>query len=383
MKMNAFISRVLLCLCLLPGFVLQSQNCYYKHLKGTIGKTPVTMELHSNGIQEYYEGDTLTSAESFSGTYTYDRFQEPIDFYGYRTASDMIELDEYYGQENTGKFEGSLDSDGHFNGVWKNPDASKMIPFTLAESYPEGSIAFETYCWGDSARLFEDMEISPGATNSMQLLWPQSNTPAATAAFLKKAITSGILGDSLSRTIQTPEMVYVEDREAFFKAYRSDMSEIRSDDSTVMEYPYMYSYDQQTSLLVAWNENNRLSLGYELSLYTGGAHGNYATSYLTYDLKKGHALQLKDVFLPGFEQPLSKALETAVRKKYELTEDQALTEVLFEDSITFNENFYLTGKGIVFAYVPYEIAAYAMGQIELFIPFAEISALLQPEMNKL
>ena len=378
MKINASALVPVLCAFLWSGFSLTAQNCYYKHLKGTIGKSPVTMQLHGNGILGYYDGDTYKEGEAFSGTYTYNKYQEPINFQGYRTSTGMIELNEYYADESTGQFNGNFDSEGNFNGVWKNAEETLIIPFSLRESYPDGTVALETYCRSDSMKLFETMEFSPEAKNYMQWLWPAKTTSESTKTFLEKAIPAAMLMDSVAPTVQSPEMLYMVDKNTFFEAYRYDMSEIRQDDSTVAEYPYMYSYDQQTALRVLWNEDYRLSLGYELYLYTGGAHGNYATSYLSYDLKSERALLLNDVFLPGFEDPLNALLEAAVRKKFQLTEEQALTEVLFDDGISFNENFYLTGKGIVFAYVPYEIAAYAVGQIELFIPFVEIGALLQP-----
>ncbi|WP_404980203.1 RsiV family protein [Chitinophaga pollutisoli] len=43
-----------------------------------------------------------------------------------------------------------------------------------------------------------------------------------------------------------------------------------------------------------------------------------------------------------------------------------------------NDNFYLTNKGAVFSFVPYEIAAYAAGQITLFVPWNEIRSVVQP-----
>ncbi len=368
---------------LLPVFIwlslseMLAQGCYYKHLQGTIGKAPVTLQLHGNGLLGYYDGDVYRESESFSGTYSYDKYQEPIPLYGNRTAAGMIELQEYYGDVNTGKFSGSLDTAGRFTGVWESADGNRHLPFALAETYPEGSMSFDMYCHSDSMLLFEGAASSPRATVSLNMLWPRNQTSAA-AAYLRKALPAAMFGDSITAVIRNAEMAFQYDRNAFFQSYRADMSEISRFDSMVMEYPYMYSYDQESSLRVVWNERNRLSVGYDVYLYSGGAHGNYGTGYLTYDLKKLKVLKLDDVFVPGFEESLSAELEKAVRHKYQIGEDQPLSEMLFEDAISFNENFYLTGKGITFVYVPYEIAAYALGQIELFIPFAAVSQWLQP-----
>ncbi|RYF79039.1 MAG: DUF3298 domain-containing protein, partial [Chitinophagaceae bacterium] len=69
--------------------------------------------------------------------------------------------------------------------------------------------------------------------------------------------------------------------------------------------------------------------------------------------------------------------------QFKLKPTDALTEVLFENKIAPNDNFYITGKGIGFSYAPYEIAAYAYGEINLFIAFKDIEANLQPGFKKL
>ena len=56
--------------------------------------------------------------------------------------------------------------------------------------------------------------------------------------------------------------------------------------------------------------------------------------------------------------------------------------MMMEDHIEMNDNFYLMPNGIGFYYNPYEVAAYAVGTTDLFIPFSEIQAFLQPEYRR-
>ena len=44
-----------------------------------------------------------------------------------------------------------------------------------------------------------------------------------------------------------------------------------------------------------------------------------------------------------------------------------------------NDNFRLDAKGMTYAYNPYEIAPYAMGVIEFFVPYEEVRHLLRPQ----
>ena len=80
---------------------------------------------------------------------------------------------------------------------------------------------------------------------------------------------------------------------------------------------------------------------------------------------------------------VQKLLEKEFVKKFPLDEDQKLSDVLLAEKIEPGENFMLSGKGITFNYVPYEIAAYVYGQIELFIPYKQIESYLKPEFKKL
>ena len=40
-------------------------------------------------------------------------------------------------------------------------------------------------------------------------------------------------------------------------------------------------------------------------------------------------------------------------------------------------NAYLTPGGVLFGYVPYEISAYALGEVSVFVPLAELRPLLR------
>ncbi|WP_324288612.1 RsiV family protein [Pedobacter sp. SL55] len=43
------------------------------------------------------------------------------------------------------------------------------------------------------------------------------------------------------------------------------------------------------------------------------------------------------------------------------------------------KSFYVSDKGLVFLYNPYEIKAYAEGVTELVIPFSELSGIAKPQ----
>ena len=170
-------------------------------------------------------------------------------------------------------------------------------------------------------------------------------------------------------------------RDTFFASYLDMLAEEKPDSAG--EVATMLNYAESTTQSIIFNEKGLLSVGYSTYSYTGGAHGNHATTLATYDLGQKKALTLTDVFLPKFEKTINKALANTARRQFNMKPNEPLSNNLFGNSIESTPNFCITAKGITFLYNPYEIAAYAMGEIELFIPFAEVKSVVNPRFLSL
>lgn len=351
----------------------------YFHFVGSIGKIPVTMDLTQEPSRYSGEG---SGAYDFKGSYYYNRMEAPLQLYGYIDEKNNVVLteSESSGLEYSGFFNGKVGADGFFSGVWMNSDSSRTLKFVLKEAYPEGTLAFDVSANYDSLKLKPELENSPQATFGQSWLLPKKTKNPAVDQFVEKELRNGMIGDSLGRLYRDVPEIFKLLKSDFFARYveEVDVEAIEGDDAFSMA---MWNYEEFSEAGVAYNQNNLLTIGYLSYSYYGGAHGMYATSYMSYDLKNKKRLQLSDVFKPGYEEKLPMFLERAVRRQFKLQSDQPLSEVLFEDSIGLTENFGLTGKGIYFNYVPYEIAAYAAGEIKLYVPFIEIIDLLQPAFS--
>lgn len=124
-----------------------------------------------------------------------------------------------------------------------------------------------------------------------------------------------------------------------------------------------------------------MSLGGFWHSYSGGAHGNYGTKYLCFDIVRQKVLQLKDMLIPQGIATAQAFMAKSLRKQLGLTSEEPLSEGgILKDEIPVTENFYLTG--IAFSYSPYEIGPYAVGEIEIFLRFQELKAYLQTEFSK-
>lgn len=345
----------------------------YRHLKGQVGTLAVVMDLAYRPA-----GDDEFSTDMYHGSYYYSSKENPIDLYGSVDSTGQLVLYEVTLNDDTSPtFTGSFDQEqGVFKGEWSSGDGKKKMPVELHENYDD-AVRFTTYELEASQDLFEGKENSPYATISKIWLQPAAGTDATLASFLKKIIHQGLVGDSLATLYPIQEKAFEELSKDYFASYRTDMGDVKEEELGPDD-SFMFTYEQNASVEVLYNQNQLLTLGYWDYWYTGGAHGNYGTWLASYDLAAQKEITLQDVFLPGYEAKITPALEKAVRSRFGISAKEPLSSVLFEDAIAATENFGLTGKGVIFNYPPYEIAAYAAGEIRLFVPYSEIKNLLQP-----
>ncbi len=103
-------------------------------------------------------------------------------------------------------------------------------------------------------------------------------------------------------------------------------------------------------------------------------------SYTSYDLANKKVFSLPDIVTAPGIKTLSKLLESNFRKQYGVKPGESLASAgLFENIIKPNDNFYVTERGLMFTYNPYEIGPFAMGTIPIFVPFTSFQSDLQPK----
>lgn len=121
-----------------------------------------------------------------------------------------------------------------------------------------------------------------------------------------------------------------------------------------------------------------LGLAIDASTYTGGAHGNYATVFIHYDMTDGETFTLDAVVNNTFQNELAAVAERYFRNQENLGVDQTLEDHYFFDQGRFSlpDNFAFERDSMLFLYNIYEIKPYVEGQTELRVPYSDIERLL-------
>jgi len=121
-----------------------------------------------------------------------------------------------------------------------------------------------------------------------------------------------------------------------------------------------------------------LVCGINETTYTGGAHGSYYISYINVDRRDGHVITLDELCDEAHEKALTDSIVKQVMADNNCATLEQLKEetgiFMLSDEPVVADNFYFSEKGITFTYNQYEIAPYAVGVIEVTLPYATMKA---------
>lgn len=333
---------------------------FYKRMEGTIADQPVVVQL------QCYNG-------RIQGMYYYLNHGVWIMLSGAVNPANpnnvTIEESNFSDGEKTAILDCKYDQ-GTLKGSWRSADGKKNYLIDLKESYPEGSYTFTTMSLHDSLAAVPGVDSSPVANVSKAFVAPLKDDENSKwlGLQIKKAI--GIDSTLLTLDIQTGA---TKMNGKFLKGYRDEVKSMGEDG-----FSSFLNYEDVLNVSVCYNENGYVILNTDVYAYTGGAHGNGGSNFNCLDVKNKKALKLKDI-LKADSSRLQPIVETEFRKQQGLKSTDSLTGILFENHLATTDNFYFTNKGIGFYYFPYEVAAYAVGPIHVFVPFASLQHYLTPD----
>lgn len=163
--------------------------------------------------------------------------------------------------------------------------------------------------------------------------------------------------------------------DTFFKSELAYFDSLSNEEAILLESVNRWEITISTDIK---EFNDFVELDLSVWSYTGGAHGNGYTSHELIDRKSASVLKLNDVVkdIPEF---------TVLAEKYFRTQNDidpaaSLEELGFwfpENKFMCNENFYFENNSLYFFYNSYEIAPYAAGQLEFFIPLDDLKNFLK------
>ena len=124
------------------------------------------------------------------------------------------------------------------------------------------------------------------------------------------------------------------------------------------------------------NDRQFVSVGQLVYQFTGGAHGMSFLTASTVSVSSGRTISLADLFLPGSNY--RERLDGTVRR---VGAARGLP-LWGYNGVKETANYYLTDKGLVLFFQPYEIAPYSEGIVRIMAPYQELADILAFETEK-
>lgn len=180
------------------------------------------------------------------------------------------------------------------------------------------------------------------------------------------------VGDSIPTTLTSNAVL-----DTFMAGYNSNKADMTSRGYGADVFPWTL----ETNTTIPYYNPTIISYQIYSYSYLGGAHPSTNNWYYNFDWNTGNLLKMSDVLKSGFEKKLNELIVAAFRKERGLKPNEPLNSVLFNNTLTYTNNFAIRQGKLVFMYNPYDIAAYAYGPTVIEIPVSEMSDyLVNPAM---
>lgn len=331
----------------IPAVIAPVPAKFNRVLAGTIdNKHAIQMELNRN-------------AEYFYGRYFYEKNAERkyLDLGGKIDGEGNVSLAEMDGDKETGYFTGKLineirgdESALKFTGNWSKTKNGAGMPVALAERQLDlGGLKLITK---------EQSEENKKQKLSIQTAFPQLAGSDARAEKFNKAISEMIAKD--------------------LKGFKDENKEVIQETAARAEEGLGSSMETRYSVMYA--DKNLISLLFSTYSFTGGAHGNTATTPINYDLNRGEMLKLANLFQPNANYlKVISAYCIAAIKKRNINEDQEWIQNGAGPKAENYQSWSITPQGLVITFDAYQVAAYAVGPQEIVIPYSVLKPILKPD----
>jgi hypothetical protein len=170
-----------------------------------------------------------------------------------------------------------------------------------------------------------------------------------------------------------------KNKNEYFNSIKKDSKEWISDMNFSQEW---YS---DTGMNLKSRINDYMHIQYIWGSYEGGAHDNYGFYERVFDLKNNKKLQLKDITSVSKTKIEAMLLKNINKINSGTTDNTGMvnnSEMLLVEVIPATENFYFDEKNLYFHYSPYEITAFAAGDITIPVSWKELKGTINPEFEK-
>lgn len=215
-------------------------------------------------------------------------------------------------------------------------------------------------------KKLEDCEPEEGDCTFINLTFPVAENGTGEAERINKKIE-----DFIVRTIDYQDEENAEKAEQLAENFIEDYKEAAD------EFPeYELAWEATINGKVNYRSPAVISIKFNTSIFTGGAHGYRSTNYINFNPETGRILTSADLFTKEFVD----FVERDFREKNEIPLDDNInsTGLLFEnDEFHLPANIGFSENEVILHYNAYDIAPYSAGNFVFIYSKAEVEQYLK------
>ena len=242
------------------------------------------------------------------------------------------------------------------------------------------NIDFKEYVMDSTYHLFGD-NAKPSIKVNLSMYYPVKYDNQSVLDSLQRLVIKSIITTNSNRTLKDPEEVMrnfiaqlIEEYRWLEKDYEAALA---MQEESASSFFNEYLGEEKT----VFNKNGIFCFSTDVYRFMGGAHGVSDVRHTCVNLDNGSVITGDDLFIDDYESFLTPLILGKLVEIRKVKSTKELEKEGFFDisDIRPNNNFYLNEKGITYVYNPYEIAAYYIGTLEVFIPYEDITVILAPQ----
>jgi len=233
-----------------------------------------------------------------------------------------------------------------------------------------GQFSVDSVKVNDSIKLNDSLKIK---YSSKMLVFPSIHD--------KKLLDSIYFGDKNVQDFSKNglQSLLEKNKNEYFNNIKKDSKDWISDMKFAQEWYSDLGMDMKS------NSNDYLHIQYSWGSYEGGAHDNYGFSERVFDLKNNKKVELKDITSMPKNKLEALLMKNVNKMNGGATDDKGEinnSDMLLVEVIPATENFYFDDKNLYFHYSPYEITAFAAGDITIPVSWQDLAGTLTPQFKE-
>jgi len=225
-----------------------------------------------------------------------------------------------------------------------------------------------------------DKVKNPILSIELKFQFPTAYADVSVLKKIRRIMLEDFLPDVADTAIQ-PEIAMKSYINGKIKAYESSEMIIEDEDTQDNISQPEIAWKDNTDLLIRCNANGLLSYTVESVQFSGGAHGGTTFRNSIIDLKTGEKISEEDLFTESSLSLINDIILKKLEIQNKVESPEELEQIGYFDisQISQYKNIYLTNDGLVYTFNEYEIAAYAVGTIEVKLTFKDLEGFVSPE----